>query len=421
MRKLLSFASGVVSFAALVIACSSSDPKPPPSQDSEGGTPFEGGKPEDTGADTLPPSCINATTDNGETDLNCGGPSCATCALGKKCAESKDCVAGSKCENKICAQCDDGITNGDETDVDCGGVACAPCGLGKACKAANDCKSSACPTGACACPQDMTIISLAGGGAYCIDQSEVSKGQYNNFITANVPVSTQTGACTVNDTFVPRGAWPPAESPGPLEFNLGLPVHYVDWCDAQAYCTWAKKRLCANIPTGPAAKPTPVTPGAANNIAASDAWYNACSAQGTKTYPYGAIPYDALRCNGDGLGIVGPPTTVDTRGLGFGFVLNEDDGVYRVAVSDKFGKITGADHKACQGGSVGVYQMSGNVAEWEDSCDDASATSPCRVRGGSYKDNNVEAALRCDAVRSEVRMPATKEVLKDIGIRCCQY
>ena len=30
----------------------------------------------------------------------------------------------------------------------------------------------------------MTIISLAAGGAYCIDQSEVSKGQYNKFITA---------------------------------------------------------------------------------------------------------------------------------------------------------------------------------------------------------------------------------------------
>ena len=422
MRKLTAVATGVGSVAAWLIACSSSETKPAPSGDSEGGTLYEAGPPQDTGADTLPASCINALKDNDETDLNCGGKSCPKCKVGQACVVSNDCADGAECENKICAKCHDGVTNGDETDVDCGGKACGACGVGKACKAGDDCGSKACSTSnACACPPNMTIISLAGGGAYCIDQSEVSKGQYNMFITANVPVSSQTGACTVNDTFVPRGAWPPAEAPGPLEFSLGLPVHYVDWCDAQAYCSWAKKRLCANIPSGVAAKPTPVTPGNDNNSAGADAWYNACSAQGQKTYPYGAIPYDAARCNGDGVGAVGAPTQIDVRSLGFGYAANEDDGLYQVAVSDKAGNIGSADHKACQGGSVGVYQMSGNVAEWEDSCDNATATSPCRVRGGSYKDNNAEAALRCDAIRSVARMPTTKDEVKDVGIRCCLY
>ncbi|HSO36744.1 MAG TPA: SUMF1/EgtB/PvdO family nonheme iron enzyme [Labilithrix sp.] len=413
MRKLASFALTLGSFAALVIACSSSADKPPPSQQSAEGGVFEGGTNE--GGDATPASCRNTMKDNSETDVDCGGAVCIKCKLGKACKAKEDCDEGAECENKICALCHDGKTNGDETDVDCGGRACGPCTVGKRCKDAPDCGSGACTNATCACPQDMTIIALAGGGAYCIDQSEVSKGQYNKFITANVPVTTQTGACAVNDTFVPRGAWPPAEAPGPLEFSLGLPVHYVDWCDASAYCKWAKKQLCGAI------NGASVTPGTANNTATGDAWFNACSAQGTKTYPYGAIPYDPQRCNGNGVGTVGAPAVLDSRDLGFGHPANEDDGVYQVAVSDKGGNIGSADHKACQGGSVGVYQMSGNVAEWEDSCDDATATSPCRVRGGSYKDNDNIEALKCVAVRSVPRMPLTKDAVKDIGIRCCLY
>ena len=176
MRKLLSFASGVVSFAALVIACSSSDPKPPPSQDSEGGTPFEGGKSDgaaDGDADNSPASCRDTMKNNTETDVDCGGDVCNKCALGKACTAQVDCAEGATCENKICALCKDGKKNGDETDVDCGGKACGPCGVGKACKAGTDCGSGACDTNsACACPRDMTIIPLSTGGAYCIDQSE---------------------------------------------------------------------------------------------------------------------------------------------------------------------------------------------------------------------------------------------------------
>jgi formylglycine-generating enzyme required for sulfatase activity len=265
----------------------------------------------------------------------------------------------------------------------------------------------------------MTIVALAEGGAYCIDQAEVSKGQYNKFVTANVPVSEQAGAClTANATFIPGDAWPPAEQPGTLAFNLGLPVHYVDWCDAFAYCKWAKKQLCGNIDG------TALAPADANS-ASKGAWYNACSAQGTKAFPYGSATYDPTLCNGSGIpaagGVEGPATTADSRKLGFGYGQNHDANIYDVAVSDRAGVITGPSHKGCQGASVGLYQMSGNVAEWEDSCDGTSATSLCRVRGGSYAANDDPAALRCDAVRAVARMPNTPEALADIGIRCCVY
>lgn len=83
--------------------------------------------------------------------------------------------------------------------------------------------------------------------------------------------------------------------------------------------------------------------------------------------------------------------------------------------------ISTAAHQACQGGSTGVYQMSGNVAEWEDSCDGTTATANCRVRGGSWADSGL--GQTCASGRSVARMPAAMDPdpLADIGFRCCQY
>ena len=428
MRKLLSFALGAGTFAALVIACSSSDTRPPPAQNAEGGTPIEGGGLTDVTDDVVPKSCISGMKENDETDVDCGGKSCPKCAIGKICAAKTDCEEDADCETKVgaktgvCAKCNDGIKTpgSDETDVDCGG-SCKPCGVGKTCKVSADCAAPgsdpvACSmlgTGlACACPPGMTIIALSTGGAYCVDQAEVSKGQYNAFITSSPSTADQEGACKqANNTFIPRAAWPPATVPTSSDFTFGLPVHYVDWCDAYAYCKSKGRRLCGTLDG------KPVTPGPANNMAASDAWYNACSAQGKQDYPYAVTGYQQMTCNGDGVGAVGKPMQANQRSQGFGHPENQDDGVYLVVAADG---VT-PEHNGCQGGSTFIYQMSGNVAEWEDSCDDATATSPCRVRGGSYKANNDATALRCDAVRSVPRMPTDDALLKDIGFRCCLY
>jgi formylglycine-generating enzyme required for sulfatase activity len=252
----------------------------------------------------------------------------------------------------------------------------------------------------------MAIIAKAAGGAYCIDEIEVTKGLYNKFITANVPTGDQDEPCkSSNATFIPRGAWPPSTVPDPpgLAGSMGLPVHYVDWCDAFEYCRWAKKQLCGAINGGP------ITQDAGNNSTV-DAWHNACSAQGTKTWPY-ANSYDHLRCKGS-----------DYDGGGdFGFASNEDDGLYAIVVSDAIGNYTSIKPAAmaCQGGSVGLYVMSGNTAEWENACDGPTAGAQCSLRGGSYNANG--AAISCDAIRTEVRMPAAAAALKDVGFRCCLY
>jgi len=398
----------------LVVACSGGDARPPSTTGlSEGGADFDASPITDAMREAdAPTTCTNTTKDANETDVDCGG-ACAPCALGKACVQDKDCSDDAKCTNKICAKCDDGVTNGDETDVDCGGKACGPCTVGKRCKAGPDCKTASCAGDACACPAGMAIIALAGGGAYCIDQFEVTKGQYNKFITANVPVNDQIAICKppANVTFVPRGAWPPATNPGPLEFNFALPVHYVDWCDAYAYCKWAKKELCGKIGGGAIAPAEGADP-------TKSAWYNACSAQGTKGFPYGTT-FDGTKCNGAGK----PAGDAEGVASSYGYTGNQDDDVYAVAQSDAAGNAGAPLNAACQGGSVGLYQMSGNLAEWEDSCDGNATVATCRVRGGSYAAENDEASLACAAVRSVPRLPPAggADPLKDIGFRCCVY
>ena len=57
------------------------------------------------------------------------------------------------------ATCSDGIQNQDETDVDCGGSTCAACGDGLACLVDTDCTSGQCVSGTCQAPGATTLIN----------------------------------------------------------------------------------------------------------------------------------------------------------------------------------------------------------------------------------------------------------------------
>jgi formylglycine-generating enzyme required for sulfatase activity len=69
-------------------------------------------------------------------------------------------------------------------------------------------------------------------------------------------------------------------------------------------------------------------------------------------------------------------------------------------------------------GYKNTFDLSGNLAEWEDACDaDHNAGRPndaCRVRGGSF-DDDVQAKLACNADRVVPR----NSTLDDVGFRCC--
>ncbi len=320
------------------------------------------------------PSCTDGVKDGQETDVDCGGPNCGPCADGLKCATSENCKS-LVCTGGVCqaATCTDGVKNGTESDVDCGG-SCANCTVGRRCNAPTDCGSNLCNGGACGCPAGMIVMptNATGGGAYCIDAHEVTTSAYNAFWTAAVDPSTQPAYCAWNTNFTPSAHWPPAA--GDL-----MPVRDIDWCDAYAYCKWVGRVLCGKIGGGP---------NAPSNLAAplASAWFNACSAQATNAYATGAT-LDAVHCNGEqspDAAVPGPWSTTQI---------------------------------SCQGGATGLFDMTGNVQEWEDSCSAATGDSDdCQARGGAF-DSATDALLRCDAPTTKPR----KTQADDLGLRCCAF
>ncbi len=212
---------------------------------------------------------------------------------------------------------------------------------------------------------------------FCIDVTEVTRTQYDQWLSSTPTTSDQASECSWNDSYEPSCEWPP-------DAKGDYPVVCVDWCDAYAYCGGVGKRLCGKIGGG------------ANGYgdwanAGLSQWYAACSAGGQDVYPYGDT-YQEQTCNGSdnavtGCGI-GSCTTAAAGSLG-----------------------------GCQSsvsGYVGVYDLSGNAWEWEDSCDgNAGPIDRCRLRGGSF-DYHANS-LRCD-----VDFDLGRDYNSDgIGFRCC--
>jgi formylglycine-generating enzyme required for sulfatase activity len=150
-------------------------------------------------------------------------------------------------------------------------------------------------------------------------------------------------------------------------------VGHVDWCDAYAYCQGVGKRLCGKIGGGPNGWNDYADPTLSQ-------WYNACSSHGVNTYVYGNT-YDPNACN----------------------------------VQDFVADV--GSNPGCQSpvpGYEGVYDLIGNVMEWEDSCDEASGF--CRLHpGSSVQTGATPSALAC-SLNSDVEPSWT---ITDLGFRCC--
>ena len=63
---------------------------------------------------------------------------------------------------------------------------------------------------------------------------------------------------------------------------------------------------------------------------------------------------------------------------------------------------------------TGVYDLSGNVFEWEDSCNGSGASAPCRVRGGAWY--TTSANLTCSYVNGG---NTRNSAFSSVGFRCC--
>lgn len=113
--------------------------------------------------------------DQGESDLDCGGPDCHGCALGERCKEERDCAPPGACIAERCQVpgCENEAQDGEETGVDCGG-GCEGCPFGQPCVLPTDCDSGVCDdTNHCAAPRCDDGVRNGGeldrdcGGSFC--------------------------------------------------------------------------------------------------------------------------------------------------------------------------------------------------------------------------------------------------------------
>ena len=201
-------------------------------------------------------------------------------------------------------------------------------------------------------------------GAFCIDSTEVTHKDYSLFLArSTAPANAGPLVCASKTTHAPSGA---AATPT-------SPQTFVDWCDAYAYCAWAGKRLCGNVAGGPSG----------SLVDSTDQWFTACSraSDGNHTFPYGNA-FKPFACN--------------------------------IPEVDSGGAAPVASFAGCVGGYPGIYDMSGNVYEWEDSCVMAGGVTSCVQRSGSFADPP-GASQTCAYSRSVALTIADN----DIGFRCC--
>lgn len=213
-------------------------------------------------------------------------------------------------------------------------------------------------------------------GSFCIDTTEVTDTQFNAFL-ADSSRPTPPALCSYRTSFG-----------GTARAADALPVTDVDWCEAWMFCAWAGKRLCGSR------SGTPINDfGPANDGGVSE-WFAACSGSGTRTFPYGATSNPST-CNG-----------CDRAGA----CVDGGAGAPLVAV----GSLT-----KCEGGYPGLFDMGGNVAEWEDNCNvdtSTAAQQQCPPRGG---DRTVASAdLHC-VLQQLPRFQHRGDRSPTNGIRCC--
>jgi formylglycine-generating enzyme len=214
---------------------------------------------------------------------------------------------------------------------------------------------------------------------YCIDSTEVTRTQYQTWLDTNPSTAGQISDCTWNTTFAPDASCLGNSYVCETDCD-SHPQVCVDWCDTYAYCQAVGKRLCGKIGGGPNAYDDHA------NVSLSQL-YNACTSHDPvgHSYPYGNT-YQGQTCNGSDYWNVR---------------------VTALAV----GTLTGCQSPVA--GYAGVYDLSGNVSEWEDSCNGTGQSAACRVHGGSFVTGT--ESLTCGAAITLGR--GTPSV--GVGIRCC--
>jgi formylglycine-generating enzyme required for sulfatase activity len=200
---------------------------------------------------------------------------------------------------------------------------------------------------------------LSVPGAFAIDTTEVTRGQYAAWLATNPPTAGQSTLCAWNTTFTPDATCMAKPSVCQGAGCATHPQPCVDWCDAAAYCRAIGRSLCSD-----------------------QNWANACSSNGA---------YD--NCYGEGFA-TNPCNTFTTTTIP---VASKPD--CQPPASSPF---------------TGVFDMIGNLAEWVDICATSEgATDECKSR--SYAFDPGAATPLCNQWYYRPR----SAVLDTVGFRCC--
>jgi formylglycine-generating enzyme required for sulfatase activity len=204
---------------------------------------------------------------------------------------------------------------------------------------------------------------------YCIDATEVTNLQWKAYAAASDEE---------RKPFVPAHCAWNTTMPVVVDDSAtdAYPRANVNFCDAKSYCAWAGKRLCGKIGGGSNFKSDLADPGKSQ-------WYRACVGGGTsRKYPYGDT-FDDTRCATGSFAPMRPKSFPECRG-------------------------SAAPYDA-------VFDLSGNVEEWEDSCTTPlpDADTSCRGRGGGTGDHSDAS---CDIAHEA----SAKSRFDGLGFRCCK-
>ena len=230
------------------------------------------------------------------------------------------------------------------------------------------------PTNGCPSGRGPSMIRVTDpNGAFCIDSTEVTQTQFNAFL-ADSARPTPPKECAYRTAY--GGATRPTDT---------FPVVDVDWCEAWMFCAWAGKRLCGSRNGKVIDDYAP-----ANDPKVSE-WFVACSHSGSTKYPYGDTA-DKNACQGcdrtNTCGSAAPLVPVGSL-------------------------------PKCEGGYPGIFDMTGNVGEWEDNCQvkgTAPETDECPPRG---RDTTLAASNMTCAITEMPFFKHRQDRNAVTGIRCC--
>jgi hypothetical protein len=173
---------------------------------------------------------------------------------------------------------------------------------------------------------------------FCIDEDEVTRAQYLEFVAAGLDPAQQSRAdCADNTSFALHDIDVDANTD-----TRAFPA-LVDFCDAYAFCAWAGKRLCGAINAGP----LDLDGGVADWK--NRQWAYACAhGEEGRAFPYGNLP------------------------------------IAECGASQHVSEPVGS-HPVCNGGYPDLKDMAGSALEWIDACDDGAcgyvAVGACRSMG----------------------------------------